>query len=274
MLPTVREIRIRDWWYFLPLPLLYCAPEAGLAGATAALRGVLLAAVCLGLAYYVNNQADRSGDLDPAKNPLVARPPGVERWVAVCLSLSAAAVGAAFVADRIVGAAVLIAILAGWTYSYFGRLKRLPFLGTVTNVFIFAPLLIFGRTEGAAAPEFATGVVVIFVLLLLQNQLIHEAAHSEEDQRSGVRSSYMVLGKPVVTVVVAALGVAQVGVVFLGAANLVDVVPLLPFLLLATLVPIRMGSAVSTAELVAVRRLQRLLGLVGGGAFYLRHAVG
>ncbi len=197
-------MRVTQWAHFVPLP------AAGISGAEpvgsallAMTRGALAAAAVLAWGYLLNAVHDRGMDLDDAKNPLTREPPAAHRGALVTL----AAVGLlAAAASPWSLAAAALSIASGWSYSAGPRWKSLPFVGTALNVSSFTPLLFLAarspRDVAAALP-----LALTFAALLVQNQLLHEAADLAEDLRGGVRSTYAVLGpRPASAVALACAG--------------------------------------------------------------------
>jgi 4-hydroxybenzoate polyprenyltransferase len=107
----------------------------------------------------------------------------------------------------LLGATVILAAFAPWPaqlasalsvgilylYSTGPRLKAIPVVGSLMNVGIFTPVLYVGMHNASLPPDFAR-VALAFSALLLQNQLIHEAADQVEDRGGGVRTTWLTLG--------------------------------------------------------------------------------
>src|SRR5262249_19989840 len=147
-------------------------------------------------------------------------------------------------------------------YSVGPRLKRIPVLGTLANTTNFAPLL----WVGIAAPRAPLGMAPLtlaFTCLLLQNQLLHEAADRDEDRRGQIRTSVLVFGPRACAVAPALLG---------GGAALIAAWPAalswLPWVIVPVfgaafpLVLARHGDAASA--MAGARRAHRLCSLVTG----------
>ncbi|MBL8714908.1 MAG: UbiA family prenyltransferase [Myxococcales bacterium] len=178
-------LRARQWAHFAVLPL--AAVDARTSWGRAGL-GVAVACACLAYAYGLNAIADRATDA-PEKNPLAGldQPPDAVRL----LLLGAASIALGLAAPLGVAAVTLAvaSLVAGTIYSVGPRWKALPVLGVVANTAIFAPLLgLLGR--GARLGPLAA----VFVGLLVQSQLLHELADTEEDARGGVRTTAQALG--------------------------------------------------------------------------------
>lgn len=196
-------LRIRHWVHFLVLPFAGLEPSAP-QGLGAALRGVGIAFFVLAFGYLLNSIADRSMDRSVAKNPLAVGPAPGAHAHALLLLLAASAVGLSFAAPPVVVVATLVCLLSGLVYSVGPRLKGLPVVGTLLNVTNFAPLLWVGVAAhpGPSLPTFT----IVFSLLLVQNQLLHEAADREDDARGGLATTVRSLGVPAASVASAGLG--------------------------------------------------------------------
>jgi 4-hydroxybenzoate polyprenyltransferase len=193
---ALRVLRASQWLHFAVLPLAgmdraTLASPAGLArGAVAALA----ASLALGYAYGVNALGDRASDVSAAKNPLagVARVPADTKIV-----VASAAVGALSI-SMLLGPAALVLVLsslvAGTVYSVGPRLKAWPVVGALFNTAIFTPLLALATPEGAAPPPARAVLCATFVGLILQSQLLHEAADADEDAAGGVLTTARLLG--------------------------------------------------------------------------------
>jgi 4-hydroxybenzoate polyprenyltransferase len=188
-----RGARVKDWLHFLLLPLAGWSPTVAWRDASIALaRGVATAFCVLAFGYLVNSVSDRETD-DAAKNPLAGE--GVDRrsvsfGVPV---LASAALGLAMLGPRIAVLATFVCLLSGWAYSVGPRLKAYPILGTLLNASSFAPLLLVG-TNATELPAALGWLSLGFVGLLLQNQLLHEAADTVEDARGNLATTVRTLG--------------------------------------------------------------------------------
>ena len=250
-------LRCRQWLHFALLPL------AGQLGAGSRLfGGIAVAALCLAFAYGVNGVSDRATDLDPRKNPLAGLDrydPSVRLLLALC---AAAALGGATVLGRQSLAAAFSSLLAGALYSAGPRVKRFPFVCTLSNVVIFAPLLWLALPPDGAPRGFAL-MVASFVTLLVQNQLLHECADATEDARAGVLTTARLLGERTTRRVVIALG--AVGALLLAplSPSTIGVAIAALGLLAATAVALPAGLAASRR-----RVLHRQLAMLAGAALY------
>ncbi len=189
-----RALRVSGWWYFAALPLVDLAsdPTGGGDGVLRILCAVLVAALCLGYAYGLNGITDRGMDRDEAKNSLAglaAVPREAVVLVAAC-GLGAVGIAAAISPVALLGASV--SLVAATFYSAHIRLKRLPIVGTLVNVLIFAPLPLLAATRHPSpSMQFLT---YCFWILLTQNQILHEIADGREDATGGVRTTGAVVG--------------------------------------------------------------------------------
>lgn len=212
-------LRFEHFRHFLVLPLASAElsrPSAG--GALALARGVSIAFLVLSFGYLANAVGDREMDADPAKNPLAARPELDDQ--ALWAPLTALALGALALAATgpwPVLAATAVCVASGWAYSLGPRLKTVPIVGTLLNATNFAPLLFLGLTE-PTAPGRLPVLTAAFVALLLENQLLHEAADAADDRAGGVRTTFLVAGVAG-TAALAALGGAVLLGVTLWAAH-------------------------------------------------------
>src|SRR6202041_854684 len=93
----------------------------------------------------------------------------------------------------VVCAATALSLASGAAYSVGPRVKRLPMIGTLANAASFAPLLWVGAASDHLVAWMPT-VTFAFVCLLLQNQLLHEAADRTEDCAATVRTTVIWLG--------------------------------------------------------------------------------
>jgi len=186
-------VRARQWIHFIVLPL---------AGGIE-LFPLVMAAALLSYAYGLNAISDRATDLDERKNPL-AGVADCRAALVVVLAAGGAAFGMSLLFSPIVRAAVAISLASATVYSVGPRAKRVPVVGTLTNLGIFAPLLWLGR-------ERPLGIeMVAFAVLLLQNQLLHERADTAEDQAAGVRSTAAALGARGTVFAILALGIVGI----------------------------------------------------------------
>jgi 4-hydroxybenzoate polyprenyltransferase len=204
-------VRARDWAHFLVLPL---ASADSLAGGV---RGVALALLVLAFGYLLNGIADRELDRDAVKNPFVER--DGRHALMICALLPALSLALACTGPRQVVIAVLVCIASGTVYSVGPRLKRVPLLGTLLNLTNFLPLLWFGG-GAQASPRDSWILAAVFAGLLLQNQLIHEAADADDDEPSGVRTTFIAAGPRWSAVGLLLLGGAVAATILRGASLL------------------------------------------------------
>src|SRR5262249_15234378 len=147
-----------------------------------------IAALLLSYAYGLNAISDRATDLDERKNPLL-HVTDCRAALTVVLAAGGAALLLSLLFPPIVRAAAAISLASATVYSTGPRAKRVPVVGTLLNLGIFAPLLWLGRER----PLWIE--VVAFAVLLLQNQLLHERADAAEDAAAGVHSTASALGE-------------------------------------------------------------------------------
>jgi 4-hydroxybenzoate polyprenyltransferase len=227
-------------------------------------RGILAASFALGFSYGVNALYDRDTDRDVHKNPLAGvRHVAVETRGIVCAS-GALAILAAAPGGLGSVTAVTASIVAGGIYSAGPRLKRYPIVGTALNVGIFLPLL------WVAAAPISLSLPMIFVTLLLQNQLWHEREDLEEDSAGGVRTTAGVLGDRatrVATAAIGALGALGTAGVLAGDGRAIEVGASVAACALGTLAPMlapprrrremHRAAAITAGALVYVAALAR-----------------
>jgi 4-hydroxybenzoate polyprenyltransferase len=190
----VTLLRVGQWAHFVFLPLATLELHAdAFTASLAVLRGVAIAALVLGYGYLENAAADREMDRSERKNPL--RPGALPGWVgATKLGLVAAAMALSLAGPALVTLATLTSLAAGWVYSAGPRLKKRPYVGTLLNAVAFGPLVLVGASS-SGLPERTWSLMALFSLLLLQNQLVHEAADATEDRLGGVRTTFVSLGR-------------------------------------------------------------------------------
>ncbi len=242
------------------LPAAGWTPEVEVGAALRLAVAVAAASCALGWAYGLNAIADRATDRSAAKNPLAGLDRVSPAPVAVVVGAGVVALAAAMALSLHAGLAVALSLLAGYAYSYPPRLKALPVLGLLANLVIFAPLLFLAAPDAGFPDGFGT-LVVVFVVLLVQNQLVHERADAEEDEAAGDRTTGRLLGRRGTTVaLVAVTGMGGVAVVLAWSLRLG----------LAALPVMAAGVVVSRiGRPDAARRVHRALSLVGGALLWL-----
>jgi 4-hydroxybenzoate polyprenyltransferase len=169
-----RLYRVKDWLHFLPLPLAAPAERLQLVGAVLAWGCGLAYTSCLNQAF--DDRLDREGknpvgsDFRRRQAVLLSLPP-----LALLLLLLLALSPSGLMAGAIMAAAATV-------YSAPPRLKRVPVVGTVWNLVIGVPGLFFaGQPRGMP-------LVVLFALLLLISQLLHEAQDRDDDAAGQIRT--------------------------------------------------------------------------------------
>ncbi len=259
----LRFLRVRDWFYYLALPVLSwdsVAPDP--------LRLVVavgIAACCLAFAYGWNNLRDAGLDRSIVKNPLAGEGiPGGDRHLVMLFLLSALALAGAGWLGPVPSFAAGLQLVGSAFYSGGPRLKRLPVVGTLTNLWIFCPLAFLCQGPLPWAPGLwaFTG---LFGLVLVQNQLLHEAMDHDEDLADGVRTTAAILGPNVTAAVSGMLGVAA-GAVTVWAGSSAGM-PLLfagaaaPITLFSLAIFLRPGGGAPERR----RRIQRGMGMATCG---------
>lgn len=191
----VATMRVPQWVHFLALPL--AAMRVGEATLSELALGVAGAFTALAYGYGMNAIADRQSDLRVEKNPLRGQREisvGV-RWAIG--GMAATTMLLSLAAAPIARVALLVSLAASTVYSVGPRAKSAPFLGALANALIFVPLLYvgMGRTPWFETLHATLLIAIVFTIMLLQNQLVHELADAPEDARARDRTTAMVLGE-------------------------------------------------------------------------------
>jgi len=203
-------VRFESWARFLVLPAAGVEIGAPMPAAIALARGVGIAAALLAFGYLANSLGDRAMDRDPAKNALVAArcdDATLKRALAV---LAIVALACCATAPKIARVATIVCLASGWAYSLGPRCKRFAIVGTLMNVLNFTPLLVVGVAD--AAPPRLAWIAAAFAALLVQNQLLHEAADAPEDRVGALRTTFLALGARAAARLAALSGVALAAV--------------------------------------------------------------
>jgi 4-hydroxybenzoate polyprenyltransferase len=206
--PSIGELlrlyRVRDWVHMLPLPLaMFDFHGPPVVTLVAAGRGIASAFFILAYGFFLNSVCDRQMDFDARKNPLILADAGAYH-LPLALLLIANLVLAAL-SPWPARLATLFCLVWGCLYSMGPRLKSIPITGSLANAVGFASLLFVGMRSPALPPRFGC-IVLAFAALLLQNQLIHEAADNGEDRAGGVRTTWLLLGPRWTALLVAVAG--------------------------------------------------------------------
>ena len=264
---ALAALRGPQWQHFALLPGASVYPALRDDPKTALPRllcSISIAALCLAYAYGLNAVADRHGDRSSIKNPLAgvkSVPVATAVTIVGCAAL--ALVLAALVGGTTAGA-VLVSLAAGTVYSVGPRCKAIPVISTATNAAIFTPLLLIGHVADAR-PDGLFTLMVTFVALLTQNQLIHEVADRDEDQQCGVRTTAVALGPGAAFRSATAIGLLAATMLALtGAARGSVVVAIAGLCLSGALV-----TTVGADRAPEARRAHRLLSLGIGGVVLL-----
>lgn len=261
----VTLLRVGQWAHFVFLPLATLELHADpLTASLAVFRGMAIAALILGYGYLENAAADREMDRSERKNPL--RPGALPGWVGVTKTgLVVAAMLLSVAGPALVTLATLTSLGAGWVYSAGPRLKRKPFVGTLLNAAAFGPLVLVGANS-SVLPERTWSLVALFSLLLLQNQLVHEAADSMEDRLGGVRTTFVALGRSGSGVLALLLGLLAAAVVGqrIGLAGALPIA--LTFGLMVPAVLLALGER--TGAMARARLVHRFAALLVGALVF------
>lgn len=259
---VISLFRVRDWYYFLPYAMLSVPIKPSLDW-LAALRALLLAAGCLAFAYGLNQWRDigleRCVEIYAISQRRLKFLVILAGMITLLLSFSA---------DQLVFLATIASLLASFLYSDGPRLKRLPVVGTLTNAAIFAPIGLLG-SNGMPLPTYVIALVIAFACLLLQNQLIHEAAHAEEDRRENIRTTYLCFGPAFVRIAITVLGLLAVIVLIWGSSSSapwsgLTAAAVVALMTIATIA----GSALERSP-SRLRKLQRWASFISGGLVWI-----
>jgi len=259
----LRFLRVRDWFYFLPLPVLSWSPADADPLRLVVAAGV--AACCLAFAYGWNNLRDSQLDRSSGKNPLVGGvPSGGAPYLTILFSLSAVALAAGAWLGPVPGVATGIQLVGSALYSGGPRIKRIPVVGTLTNLLIFCPLAFLCQGPLPWVPGL-WALTGLFGLVLAQNQLLHEAMDHDEDLADGVRTTAALLGPDVTAMVSGVLGLAA-GVLTVGLGSSSGtpwwfVAAALPVSLFSLAILLRPAGGAPDRR----RRIQRAVGMVTCG---------
>jgi 4-hydroxybenzoate polyprenyltransferase len=258
----LRGARVHQWVHFLVLPLAGWTPEVGWCTTSFALaRGVATAFLVLAFGYLVNALADREMD-DPEKNPLATEAGDVRR---VPLLLATGALAVATLGPPVALWSTAVCLASGWAYSVGPRLKGYPVIGTLLNATSFGPLLLVG-TSSSALPPALGALALAFVGLLLQNQLIHEAADAVEDARGNLTTTVRRLG-PVKSAYAAAVvgAAAPCSMVICNQLAMASVAAIVFVLIFPYVLA---GHGARAARMKRARRAHRWASLVAGAALF------
>jgi 4-hydroxybenzoate polyprenyltransferase len=266
------RIRFSRWAHFLVLPLATFDPNAPRSGAVvAALRGSATAFAILAFGYLLNSIADRRMDLDAHKNPFITSGTDDSRYsVAGLIVLS---LGLALLGPWPAQLATVACLTFGCIYSMGPRIKAIPVVGSIANLGNFGPLLFVGMRDTSLPPRFWC-VALAFAALLLQNQLIHEAADALEDRGGGVRTTWLALGPRWTALMAAALGIgATVAAACIVPAGQWPIATLIVGIIYVTAFPLLLARrGVEPAHAAQLRMAHRWCALLfGAGLFTAWH---
>lgn len=261
--------RVREWVHILPLPLATFDAGAPLGSAlVAAARGVTNAFAILAFGFLLNAVSDREVDRDAHKNPLIL--PGAVDYRSSLIVLPAVSIVLAVLSPWPALLATLVCLSLGCVYSTGPRLKSVPVAGSLLNAAGFTPILFLGMASPSLPPRFGY-VAITFAALLLQNQLLHEAADRFDDQASGIRTTWLTLGARWTAVLAV---VAGAGVVIAAACAVHEDIAPATFAMLAgpfvIVFPLLLAWQGLTAERAASLRVaHRWCAVLVGAALYL-----
>lgn len=203
---AARALRGSGWWYFSLLPLISLVgdPRGGDAVVWRMVGSVVVAGLCMAYAYGLNGITDRGMDRDEAKNSLAGLVEVPREAVLLVAACALVAVGIAAVLTPMALVGTGMSLVAATLYSAQPRLKAVPFVGTLVNGLIFAPLPFLASVGSPSA-----GMVFLaycFYVLVTQNQILHEISDGQEDATAGVRTTGIVVGPTGVRVIAVILG--------------------------------------------------------------------
>jgi 4-hydroxybenzoate polyprenyltransferase len=263
--------RFRQWGHLIVLPLAGAeVPVRGNDEMLALARGVAIGAGILSYGYLLNALADRTMDRDWRKNPL-AGAPGLltSRLALVPWMLAAVTLGLAATGPIVVFVAAAVPVFFGALYSVGPRLKAVPIVGTLLNAVLFGPLLLLGVR--AEVPPATWALAFAFAAMLIQNQLLHEAADAREDADGSVQTTFLFLG-PVAAAVMAAVvgsGVPLAGRwIEDGAGRHLFLAISVPMFSLAFPAAIAVWGR-NPSRMAAVRGAQRWFGFIVGAVLFV-----
>jgi 4-hydroxybenzoate polyprenyltransferase len=263
-LNLLRLVRFREWAHFLVLPLAGLDPSRTAIESTwPCIRGTIIAFCVLGFGYLLNAASDVGVDVDARKNPLLDAA-GRRHVPQIVLGLAIAAMGLALLGPVVGWAATAVSLSSGFVYSMGPRVKAVPVVGTLANATNFVPLLWVGAS--VPDPPMARHLAPALAGLLLQSQLVHEAADAESDARAHVRTTFLVLGRWAS----AALG-ALFGVLLAmgGGSGWIDRLAILA--VYGVGLPIALAVvAPEPSRAATLRRWHRWSGLVLGAVLFVR----
>lgn len=264
MLDIIRFFRVRDWWYFLLLPLTTAplrVPPSWQTGAAFA-----LAAGCLAFAYGWNQVVD--ANVTTAQLGARCASTGFIKGFLMFVVAATALLGLATGATQAVVTAISLA--SGAVYSGGPRIKRFPILCTAANAWIFAPLCLLGMSDWHA-PERGWLLTALFTCLLLQNQLLHEAAHALADRHDAIVTTFLRFGARWAQAGVLVFGIAGLALVVSIAATTGQTRAAVAATASALLIAMATAAALTPTALTSapraarIRTVQRWVGLVAGG---------
>lgn len=259
MVHTIAALRPGQWAHFLVLPASGLPDAAQGAEPTGLAWASVASAGSLALAYGVNAIADRSTDRSVRKNPLADGGAPPRMLYAALGACAVASCTAGAVLGPLALAATIASLACGLLYSVGPRLKGRPFAGLLCNTGIFVPLMLL-LTERMSA-QLAV-LVLSFVSLIAQNQLLHELADAVEDAAAGDLTTARQLGERRTRAIVVLLswpvGVSSVA---LGGVPLG----------LVALATHAAGGLVGAAlpDPARARRAHRVVSLFGGAALWV-----
>ncbi len=234
---------------------------------------LVAAAACLAYAFGLNNITDAQLDDSVEKNPLSKRrttdlaAPKFALAVLVFLVL-----GISWLLGPFVLMAAVTQILGSTLYSSGPRLKALPIAGTLMNVWIFAPLCLFGGLDPNSIDSFWL-FLVTFCFLLLQNQLLHEVDDFEDDFAGDIRTTAVRYGRERALIASSLMGVIAAALIIIIGWRSAHWIPFavgtVPILVISGWTLRR--SAARPPSATGLRLRQRLVAVVCGALIWLIH---
>lgn len=182
--------RVKDWVHFLFLPLLTIVP--GFIDWLDLILAIVCSGLCLGYAYGYNQYKDEG--LDKQDESVALEMYGMKKngLVLILLLMLILTLMLSFVISRVSFLAAIISLFGSTVYSGGPTLKNVPIVGTLANLLIFIPLAFLGGGEAINFNFFI--FVIALVGLLMQSQMIHEAADYKDDIKNRIATTAVKYG--------------------------------------------------------------------------------
>jgi 4-hydroxybenzoate polyprenyltransferase len=173
----LKTYRIKEWIYFLGLPLLGYFLQENMTSYHLA-KVLIVAFLLLSYAFSLNDFFDKRLNENKIIIPLIP----------LCLLIFCL-----FYFNHIKIIMILLFLLISTTYSLPKiRLKSVPFICTLWNVVGFSLLFLLGIN---IISREAIILIFVFLFLLFVAQLMHELAHQTEDRNAHIKTTALFLGE-------------------------------------------------------------------------------